>query len=33
VIVPYCSGVIVAMIWRISPSRGRVMSAMIASVR
>src|SRR5689334_12178405 len=32
-IIPYCSGVIVAMIWRISPTRWRVMSSTIASVR
>ena len=28
----YCSGVIVEMIWRISPTRRRVMSSTIASV-
>jgi len=32
-IVSYCSGVIVAMIWRISPTRWRAMSSMIASAR
>ena len=33
VISSYCSGVIVEMIWRISPTRWRVMSSTIASVR
>jgi hypothetical protein len=33
VISAYCSGLIVEMIWRISPTRWRVMSSTIASMR